>query len=301
MSRSRAALLTALAVGGALVSAPAARAESGYWGVLCAVSTVEQQTVTGQSWEGTVTAGPVVFEGLTGTVRCFVTVDGVEVSSSPAGAGAVVTVAGRTSYVADGASHVEICTEVTAGQGSEIDCDDTFTASVPLPGGVGQRSRGNGKGQQGGGKNKNRDGTVTDPTPSGDADVPPLADYYPSGTIEISSNGTGVTYAYRSFDPPLQTWTCPVPAGPSVSCTPPAPPVGYRNTCGQLDVAATSVGPGTVNGTSGCAAAVATATSSGPTATASSGSVRAEGEFPWTCAAAPADSAVWTVTCTVGP
>ena len=297
MNRLRLALLAAALGGGSLLAAPAPAAE-GWWGTMCSVQSFQNETATGQNYEGMATGGPVVFTGdVPGTLRCYVTVNDVPAAagSTPLGTGSVASTFGPISYEAADGAQVKVCTEVN---GVTVSCDDLVTFIVPVPVPASQRTHKPSHAQSGGGKKKDPNGTDIAPSPGAS-----LSPTYPRGTIEISANGTGiVNVAYRNFDPPIAQWTCPAPSGTTATCMPPPAPVGFVNVCDDLTVAAHSIGSGTVTGISACGTGTpATAVSTGPTATPSTGASAPHGEFPWTCSADPDDATIWTVTCTVGP
>lgn len=97
----------------------------------CGFDSVQQDTATGQNYEGAAygyaantTGGPI-------TVRCYITVNGVPAAagSTPVGAGAgVATTAGPISFEAATGADVEMCTEVN---GTTIECGDSTNTQIP--------------------------------------------------------------------------------------------------------------------------------------------------------------------------
>lgn len=149
----------------------------------------------------------------------------------------------------------------------------------------------------------NGNGGGSAPGAPGGGPSTPLPPYYPTGTIEISSTLPGsISYGYTAFTPGRSAWTCSE-VDTTVTCTPPAAPNGYANTCGVVDVQVTNSGGGAVSGSSRCTSGQsAFATSFGPSTTPNGNSGQANSPFPFTCAATVTQSAPgpWTVRCTVG-
>lgn len=289
MARLRTALLAVVTGASALTAAQPAAADAPS-GVLCGLAALTNDTLTGQSYEGTVSGGPLTHADASAlTIRCRVTVNGVTVAASPSVVGtAAATTEGVVAYSAGDTDVVRICTDYTSNHGSATVCDPVSTIGIPA--GTGQRSSHNTHAQNGGHRSQ---GGNPAPNP-----------YRPRGTIEMSSTLLGiVNYSFTNFDPPFAQWTCPPATGTSVTCTPPPPPAGYTaNVCANVNVVTNSVVPGTAYGTSACAAPpYATASSTGPSNTPSQSSASPNSSFPWTCAATTVQTVVWSVRCTVGP
>jgi hypothetical protein len=122
-------MLAGVAVGMMALNAPIAHAAVVRSG--CGFDAVAQETATGG--QNTFTGGAygyAVFDDQgTHTLRCYITVDGVEQATTPTGSGTgVVTVSAQVTYnAADGAS-VDECTEI---DGVLIECGAADTSQVP--------------------------------------------------------------------------------------------------------------------------------------------------------------------------
>jgi hypothetical protein len=131
-------LLLALVASGIAVGAPSASAchltdptnPQCYRHSGCGFDTVAQETATGgQDTFTGVAYGYAVFPDQdTHTLRCYVTVDGAEVASTPTGSGTVfVTTEGTVTYTTS-STDVDLCTEV---DGETISCGDAALTEIP--------------------------------------------------------------------------------------------------------------------------------------------------------------------------
>lgn len=299
MSRRRAtmaALITAASVLTAIQ--PASAEHETPFGVYCGITAEGTGMLIEAGREtGFLSAGPIVFPTGFGVVRCSIRVNGSPgyVAAEASGFGVVVLPPTSIQYAATSSDVVEVCSELWDGAGGYLlDCAETMTVAVPDLG-DGQRGHKDGHARTGG--NEKHDPQAPDETPP-----PPTQPYFPRGTIEISSTATGiVNYAFTDFVPAYSQWACPPPSGTTITCTPPPPAMGYRNVCRRVTVRATTTSHGTTYGSSACARAPgATASAAGPSTTPTEAEEPGDDEFPWTCAAAPVQSIVWTVRCTVG-
>ena len=316
MARNWHALLAVAVVGGALAGAPPAYAAPDPWGVLCGMSSDPE----GPNHQvGTIDGGPVVLDdterGQIGTAEllCELRVNGVVVAEARAFGTGVLHIPGAPmSYHAALTDYVEICTTVRYGDGTRLHYDDTDgrwsgDAGAPCPevAGYGAQAGGGGGGSESssGDNDRSHSGGRKSKGKSRNTDPVEVQAYYPTGRIEISSTGAGpLNFGFTDFDPPIATWTCTF-SGPSVTCNPPPPPLGYTtNICGVLTASALSVVAGDVTASTSCLAPPqASATSTGPTATPTDSGASPNIEFPWTCAAVPGAVTIWTVVCTVAP
>lgn len=123
LKRSMAAVVAMTALG---LGAPAATADQPT--ADCRFRVVQEETTTGQNWEGAAW-GYVIHAGDTNaTIRCKIRVNGIENSSSPRGSG---TTAGRVTFTASELDVVTICAEVTTNHGTYEQCFEVSRRQVP--------------------------------------------------------------------------------------------------------------------------------------------------------------------------
>jgi hypothetical protein len=130
-------LVLALAASGLAIAAPSASAchminptnprcyqHCGYNSVAQETATGGQDTFTGAAY------GYALFEDTSAhTVRCYVTVDGVEQATTPTGSGTTfVTTAGTVTYNAAEGSAVALCTEI---DGETVECGAAVEIQIP--------------------------------------------------------------------------------------------------------------------------------------------------------------------------
>jgi hypothetical protein len=121
-------MFAGVAVGMMALNAPIAHAAVVRSG--CGFDTIAQETATGG--QDTFTGGAygyAIFDDQgTHTLRCYVTVDGGEVASTPTGSGTgVVTTAGTVTYTTS-STDVDLCTEI---DGVTTSCGDATLTQIP--------------------------------------------------------------------------------------------------------------------------------------------------------------------------
>lgn len=103
-------LVVAVLVAGSLVAVNPAPALAAAPTGDCAFHSVQQDDATGQNYEGVITAYAIDPDGRPISVRCYVTVNGTEVSSSPTGSGVGFAAAtGRITFSAGDTDVVHRC------------------------------------------------------------------------------------------------------------------------------------------------------------------------------------------------
>ena len=121
-------MMASLAVGALALNAPAAFAATDGG---CGFDSVQQETATGQNYEGVAYGYAVDDTGGTVSIRCYITVNDVPAAagSTPTETGTGVAVArGPISFeAADGAS-VKMCTEIN---GLTVDCGESTNTQIP--------------------------------------------------------------------------------------------------------------------------------------------------------------------------
>jgi hypothetical protein len=108
---------------GLAVAAPAAIASAPAFD--CGFDTVSDQTLTGGANEGVAYGYAMRTNGDTAflTIRCYIQVNGVELSSTQKGSGdGVAQTVGRVTFTADEGADVEICAEVETTDGEYTLC-----------------------------------------------------------------------------------------------------------------------------------------------------------------------------------
>jgi hypothetical protein len=121
-------MLAGVAVGMMALNAPIAHAAVVRSG--CGFDTIAQETATGGQDTFTGAAyGYAAFDDQgTHTLRCYVTVDGSEVASTPTGSGSVfVTTQGTVTYTT-ASTDVDLCTEI---DGVTTSCGDATLTEIP--------------------------------------------------------------------------------------------------------------------------------------------------------------------------
>jgi hypothetical protein len=121
-------MLAGVAVGMMALNAPIAHAAVVRSG--CGFDANSQSTVTGENTFTGVAYGYAVFDDQgTHTLRCYITVDGVEQASTVPGSGSVfVTTSGTVTYSAAEGAHVEECTEI---DGNLVSCGAATETQIP--------------------------------------------------------------------------------------------------------------------------------------------------------------------------
>ena len=97
----------------------------------CGFDSVQQETATGQNYEGAAYGYAVNRTGGPISIRCYITVNGVPAAagSTPTGTGiGSATTAGPISFEAATGADVEMCTEVN---GTTIECGDSTNTQIP--------------------------------------------------------------------------------------------------------------------------------------------------------------------------
>jgi hypothetical protein len=122
-------MLAGVAVGMMALNAPIAHAAVVRSG--CGFDAIAQETATGG--QDTFTGGAygyAIFDDQgTHTLRCYVTVDGVEQATTPTGSGTgLVTAQGQVTYNAAEGATVDECTEI---DGVTIECGAADTSQIP--------------------------------------------------------------------------------------------------------------------------------------------------------------------------
>ena len=119
-------MMAGLAVGALALGAPAAHADDPTFD--CNFNSVQQEASTGQSFEGAA-YGYVVHAGDAGaTIRCYIAVNGSEVSSTPTGTGVT---AGRLTYSAGDTDVVTFHAEVCTSHGCSTHDYETVRQQIP--------------------------------------------------------------------------------------------------------------------------------------------------------------------------
>jgi hypothetical protein len=118
-------MVAALAVGALALNAPVAMADDPVYD--CGFDSNQQETVTGQNYEGVIYG--YIAHG-DGTLRCYITVNGGDVGADvevqAPGAGAE-----RISFAANDTDAVNICWEVTTSHGTETGCAESTHTQIP--------------------------------------------------------------------------------------------------------------------------------------------------------------------------
>jgi hypothetical protein len=96
----------------------------------CGFDTIAQETATGgqDTFTGAAYGYAVFDETSTHTLRCYVTVDGSEVASTPTGSGSVVVTTQGTVTYTTSSTDVDLCTEI---DGVTISCGDATLTEFP--------------------------------------------------------------------------------------------------------------------------------------------------------------------------
>lgn len=116
-------ILTCLVAAGSLaMTAPPASADDPTFG--CGYRAVSQDDLTGwYVFEGVAYGHVAHQDGGQVTIRCYVKVNGVDVTTTPTGAGAAVAgTAGRISYQAYDTDVAQLCAEATTAHGTSTKC-----------------------------------------------------------------------------------------------------------------------------------------------------------------------------------
>jgi hypothetical protein len=118
-----AAVAASLSAGGPVAQAAVVRSD-------CRIGATAQDTLTGQDTFTGAGYGYALFDDQgSHTVRCYVTVDGVEQATTPTGSGSVfVHTEGQVTYSAAEGSTVEVCTEI---DGATVSCATASTTTLP--------------------------------------------------------------------------------------------------------------------------------------------------------------------------
>lgn len=123
-------MLASLAVGALALNAPAASADHQDAG--CSFDSLNQTTVTGQTYEGAAVGYVVGDPGETVTVSCVIYVNGTPVSATPPGTGTTgATTQGRVTFTATDTDAVTICAEGTATHPYKECANSTHTTFPP--------------------------------------------------------------------------------------------------------------------------------------------------------------------------
>ncbi len=124
-------LTAALAAGALALNAPVAQADAPRFD--CSFDSVQQDTATGQNYEGAAWGYIAHAEGGDVTIRCYIAVNGVEASSTPTGTGsngAAVT-SGRVTFAATDTDSVQLCAEYTSPHASDNVCFESTSTQIP--------------------------------------------------------------------------------------------------------------------------------------------------------------------------
>jgi len=125
--------LSMLSIALLALGAPVAHADHAAFD--CGFDTVSQETVTGGQDTFTGVAYGFVASTTAGenvSIRCYVRVDGSEVSSTATGAGVqAATTTGQVTYTASDTQAVDLCAEWTAGWESGVACGRATTTQIP--------------------------------------------------------------------------------------------------------------------------------------------------------------------------
>jgi hypothetical protein len=101
----------------------------------CHFVAVQNTVATGSQFTGVAVGSVTHAEGGPVDIRCYVTVDGVEQSSTPTGAGiGTAATAGEVTFTVDPTTSavVELCTDITTTHGPQTDCFPArFTGAGP--------------------------------------------------------------------------------------------------------------------------------------------------------------------------
>ena len=120
-------LMASLAVGALAFNAPAAMAATQGG---CGFDSVQNETATGQNYEGVAYGYAVDDTGASVTIKCYITVDGTTAPGAiVTGTGTGVAVAGGPiSFEAADGADVELCTQINNGT---PDCGDSTNTQIP--------------------------------------------------------------------------------------------------------------------------------------------------------------------------
>lgn len=119
-------MVAATAIGTVVFSAPVALADEPTFG--CSVQFQQYEPATGQSYEGAAW-GYVIHAGdSSATVRCYIAVNGSEISSTPTGTGVT---AGRVTFSAGDTDVVTLHAEVCTSHGCVIADFETSHSQIP--------------------------------------------------------------------------------------------------------------------------------------------------------------------------
>ncbi|HVF06743.1 MAG TPA: hypothetical protein VNA20_18045 [Frankiaceae bacterium] len=122
--------MAALAVGALALNAPAAQADAPT--VDCRLRSVQQDTVTGQTFQGALGGVIAHSDPTTVTIKCRVTVNGVTAASTDTGTGVgVAATAKDISFAAGDADVVKVCADFTSSHGSGTICVTIGIIQVP--------------------------------------------------------------------------------------------------------------------------------------------------------------------------
>ena len=123
-------LLAGIAVSALALNAPVAMADEPTGN--CGFESLQQEDATGQNYEGVAYGYAVHADGGTVTVRCYVTVNGTEQSSTVPGTGTgVATTQGRVTFAAGDDDNVQLCTAITAHGVTKTECGDSTSSQIP--------------------------------------------------------------------------------------------------------------------------------------------------------------------------
>lgn len=123
-------MLASLAAGALALNAPAALADNPTYD--CNFNAVQQDDATGQNFEGTAYGYAYHTSGGTVTIRCYLTVNGTEVSSTPTGSGdPAAFTQGRVTFQAGDTDVVLLWAEVTAHGTTTRTSYPTSTSQLP--------------------------------------------------------------------------------------------------------------------------------------------------------------------------
>ncbi len=123
-------LTASLAAGALALNAPVALADAPVYD--CNFNSVQQETATGQNYEGAAWGFAVHAEGGPVSIRCFITVNGTEVTSTPTGTGSgAATTQGRVTFAATETDVVVLWAEVTTVHGTTSTPYQTTNTQIP--------------------------------------------------------------------------------------------------------------------------------------------------------------------------
>ncbi len=123
-------LTAALAAGALALNAPVALADDPVYD--CNFNSVQQETATGQNYEGVAWGYATHPGGGTVSIRCYITVNGSEVASTPTGTGTgAAFTQGRVTFAATDSDNVLLWAEVTTDHGTTNHPYETTHTQIP--------------------------------------------------------------------------------------------------------------------------------------------------------------------------